>query len=612
MSARSRWCCPAVGLLAALAAVPTLSVAGPTPANATPAVFEAGAFPELLEAGVPVETAAVDAAIGDFNGDTHADVFVAMGRTQGAGGLEVARADRLYLGDGVGGFSLAATAFDAAAPRAAAGVVAADFNRDERLDLLVAGGSVYLGPTPGVRVDPSVLYSGRAGSVFDAGVTLAVAGSQPIVQVAGADMDGDGDVDVLLRASNGTLRLLRNVGAAGAAVEFQLAQEIPGAASDPRQRFAVGRFAGEDALPDVALLLPTNAAGVPGVQIWRNGGGALPLQLHGNVALPPPLADVAAADFNADGRDDLVVVADAEDPTPQWSRTRVLWATATDWRIGEERFPANGLRRVSAGDLDGDGRADLVFGRLREAGSAPRDVPSLLIALNRNGGFEPTAQCLGRYAGVPSAIRIGRLDADAWPDLLVMGAAPQVAPSTGPGWWRNHAANLAGACCMAELAAQHSATPTPPAALRAVLAAAAVDLRAYSAVRDQLFATAANGARLRQRFEQFSPEIAQRMRSEPALWGAVATTLSLWSEPLLRLQAGNGASRTVSAEMIEAVDTTLQQLSALGSPALAQAIAEERALLPPLDGLVGLDMNQFRAAVLPADRVYANGFEVTP
>lgn len=611
MSAGMRSGCLAVGLLVAGSGS---AWAGPGSASAAPAVFEAGVFPELLEAGVPVDTAAVDAALGDFNGDGHPDVFVAMGRTQGPDGVELARADRLYLGDGAGAFSLASTPFDAADPRAAAGVLAADFNRDGRLDVLVAGASVYRGPVPGVRVEPSVVYAGRAGTVFDAGVTLSVAGLEPMVQVAGADLDADGDVDVLLRAANGALRVLRNVGAAGAAIEFQLAQTLPAGSSDPRQRFAVGRFAGEDAAPDVALLLPTAATGAAGVQIWRNVGGAQPLQQDSAVALPAPLADVAAADFNGDGRDDLVVVADAEDPAPQWSRTRILWAAADGFRVGEQRFPANGLRRVAVGDLDADGRPDLVFGRLHEAGPAPRDVPSLLIALNRTLEFVPTAQCLGRYAGVPTAIRIGRVDGDTWPDLLVMGAAPQQAPRTGPGWWRNYSPNLAGACCMAELAAQHSATPPAPSALRSLLGSvsAAVDLRAYSAVRDQLFANAANGSRLRQRFDQFSPEIAERMRSEPALWGAMATTLTLWSEPLLRLQAGNGASRTVSAEMIAAVDNTLQQLATLGSPALAQAIAAERALLPPLDSLVGLDLNQFRAAVLPADRVYGNGFEVTP
>jgi hypothetical protein len=586
------------------------------PAHAAPAAFEAGVFPELVEAGVTIDVAAVDAAIGDFDVDGHADVFIAMGSTSNIGGLQTGRADRLYLGDGAGGFVLASVAFDAAAPRAASGVVAADFNRDGRPDLLVSGGSVYLGPTAGVRVEPSVLYTGRAGTVFDAGTVLGVTSTQPVVQARAADLDGDGDADLVLRESSGTIRVLRNTSAAGGTIAFVEAQSIAIGSADPRNRFAIGRLAGADAAPDIAVLLPTSGTEPAGVVILRNIGGAQPMQRDQSVQLPAPLSDIVAADFDADARDDLVVVADAEDPQPQWSRTRVLWSDAGGFRIGAERFPANGLRRVATGDVDADGLPDLIFGRTRETGFVPRDVPSLLIALNRNAGFVPTSQCIGRYAGVPNAIHVGALDGDGWPDLLVMGAAPQVVPRTGPGWWRNNAPGVSAACCMAELAAQRiePAAPAPvPVRGAPAGAASAIDLRGYSDLRDVVFAEASDGPRLRERYAQFSPEISQRMRSDPALWRTVATALSLWSEPLARMFAGAGTTRSVSAEMIDAVDAVLVTLSTTGSVALAQAIAEERARLPAFATLVGLDMDAFRATVLPDDRVFADQFEpVTP
>jgi hypothetical protein len=168
---------------------------------------------------------------------------------------------------------------------------------------------------------------------------------------------------------------------------------------------------------------------------------------------------------------------------------------------------------------------------------------------------------------------------------------------------------------MAELAAQRIEPAAPgQAALRALLVAAssAVDLRAYSGVRDALFADALDGPRLRQRYDTFSPEIAQRMRADPALWRDGAAALGLWSEPLARLLAGSGASRSVSPDMIDAVEAVLARLSATGSPALAAAIAEERARLPPLATLVGMDMDTFRATVLPDDRVFGHGFEAAP
>lgn len=585
--------------------------ASAVPATAAPGIFESGAFPELSANGQSLDTAAADAVLADFNGDGRRDVFIAMGRTQGANGLEIAQPDRLYLGDAQSGFSLSALPFDAAFPRAASTAVAADFNRDGRLDLIVAGASVYLGPTPGVRIEPTVIYSGRADTILDGGVTLALGNAQPVVQLIAIDYDGDGASDLLLRDSNGLLRVLRNSGSAGGAIAFTEVQSIGLGSSDPRNRMVVGRFAGEDARPDLALLVPVSGTEPAGVVVYRNQAGALPYVREQSVALLAPLADLAAADFNLDGRDDLVVVADAEDVQAQWSRTRVLWAEASTWRIGSERFPGNGLRRVAVGDLDADGRADLVFGRVREAGASAIDVPSLLVALNRNAGFVPTEQCLGRYAGVPRSIQVGAVDGDAWPDLLVMGAAPQAAPRTGPGWWRNNAPELANACCMAELAAQHATSNAGTLSLRMLLggASSAVSLGAYSGVRDQILAAAGNGPRILQRYASFSPEITQLMRNDPALWGEIATALSLWSEPVLRLLAGNGASRTVSTEMIDAVDAVLIALSNSGSAALAAAIADERARLPPFSSLVGLDMNAFRNQVAPIDRLHTNGFE---
>ncbi|MBK7916613.1 MAG: hypothetical protein IPJ94_10195 [Chloroflexi bacterium] len=49
---------------------------------------------------------------------------------------------------------------------------------------------------------------------------------------------------------------------------------------------------------------------------------------------------------------------------------------------------------------------------------------------------------------------------------------------------------------------------------------------------------------------------------------------------------------------MQAVDDFLNALSAAGSPALQQAIAAERAKLPPFDSFVGLTMEQARGSVV--------------
>jgi hypothetical protein len=121
-----------------------------------------------------------------------------------------------------------------------------------------------------------------------------------------------------------------------------------------------------------------------------------------------------------------------------------------------------------------------------------------------------------------------------------------------------------------------------------------------------------NGPRLRARYQQFSPEVAQMMLTDPSLWSDGAAVLSAWSGPLRALLDADGASAFVTQAMMDGVDTFLVRLSGGGSAALAQTIAEERALLPPFATFVGMDMDEFLAAALPADALFGDGFETPP
>ena len=118
------------------------------------------------------------------------------------------------------------------------------------------------------------------------------------------DLDGDGDLDLLLGKSSGEIEYLRN----------------DGSPATPRFVLADERFAGIDAgrrsrpwLVDVDFdgdldLLVGGEDGV--VALWRNVGSAREPRL---VAVPgarlplPPLAAPAAADLDGDGRAELVI-----------------------------------------------------------------------------------------------------------------------------------------------------------------------------------------------------------------------------------------------------------------------------------------------------------------
>ena len=464
-----------------------------------------------------------------------------------------------------------------------------------------------------VRIEPSVVYRGLGQGAFGPAQILPL--THPVVQVEAADIDGDQDADLLLRQSDGTLRILRNLSNTGT-LQWAEAQSLSYGSNDPRNRFAVGLMLGDDTAPDLALLIPTASANdAAGVVLLRNVGGASPFAFEQRIEQAAPLADLTSRDINGDGVDDLVVVSERAPLTLAASNTRVYLASASGWRESDVRFPATPLRRVAGGDVDGDGRSDLIFTRSRRGfnwAQTEGDTALLLIALNRADGFVPTAQCLGGAPFAPTrSLRLARIDSDAWLDIAV--AAP-TAPgeATGPGWWCNHVANVQAGCCPVELAAQWVETelPAPEAPLgNAFPTLNAVEVGVYAGVRDLLLADNPTGARLRQRYAEFSAEIVALMASHPTLWRDFASTLSLWGEPLERVLAGQGASRIVSAEMIAAVDTVLQTLTQLGSAPLAAAIADERARMPPLPEFIGLDLNAFVAAVLPSDRLFADSFE---
>ncbi len=99
------------------------------------------------------------------------------------------------------------------------------------------------------------------------------------------------------------------------------------------------------------------------------------------------------------------------------------------------------------------------------------------------------------------------------------------------------------------------------------------------------------------------------LRADSTLWSDAAHALTLWSGPIRALLDGQGAGTLVTAPMMAAVDSFLVRIATSGSPALAQAVTDERAQLPPFPQLVGLDMNQFLAIALPRSTIFSDGFE---
>ena len=141
----------------------------------------------------------VGAAFLDANADGHLDLYVGSGGSEFEPGAVVLR-DRLYLGDGQGGFALAPDGAIPTTAQSTGPVAAADWDGDGDLDLFVGGRIVpgAYGTTPRSAL---LRNDGRAGRPrlvdVSRGTAPGLDESGMISDAAFADVDGDGDLDLV-------------------------------------------------------------------------------------------------------------------------------------------------------------------------------------------------------------------------------------------------------------------------------------------------------------------------------------------------------------------------------------------------------------------------------
>jgi hypothetical protein len=174
--------------------------------------------------GVADANAGMGIAVGDYNGDGRADLFVTNSRGQLHAVYRTQPEGRAFADarlDFVPSMGARFTGW---------GVTWADLDNDARLDLVLANGAIPVTNLDRNAETLQVLGQRADGSFANAGLTLGAGGGERVNGrgLAAADYDNDGDLDVAVGTIGGRLMLLRNSGAKGHWLEVALPRFSPG------------------------------------------------------------------------------------------------------------------------------------------------------------------------------------------------------------------------------------------------------------------------------------------------------------------------------------------------------------------------------------------------
>jgi hypothetical protein len=227
-------------------------------------------------------------------------------------------------------------------------LAAGDLNRDGRPDLVVTAREI--------TSDTVSVYL-NTGSGFGPRTSYKTAGGPQAVALA--DLDGDGDLDVVVAGfadpQRGPGRPATGIATHLNAGDGSLGGPTIYGARDEGEPFdvATGDF-NRDGRPDVAVADFNFGLAGQNVYVYLGtGGGAL-----GAPALyaTGPASDIATADLDRDGDDDIAVGSD---------RATVLLATGDGgFAAPREYAPSSGgsAQELALGELDGDGDTDIAAG----------------------------------------------------------------------------------------------------------------------------------------------------------------------------------------------------------------------------------------------------------
>jgi hypothetical protein len=251
-----------------------------------------------------------------------------------------------------------------------------------------------------------------------------ITGAQPFSVVAG-DLDGDGRPDLVSanRAGN-NVTALRNTSSSGAP---SFAADLDVSVGTGPKSVAVDDIDG-DGKPDLAVANSNNNTSGPStVSILRStstvGSISFDAQLTFPVGANPSY--VVLGDLDGDGKPDLVVAnSDFSSSNPNLTIS-VLRNTSTPGSVsfapGQTFTVGSKPGAVALGDLDGDGKLDLVVANSDNISNVNVNPDTISILRNTSSvgtiNFDP--QITFATETIPAAVALGDLDGDGKVDVVV-------------------------------------------------------------------------------------------------------------------------------------------------------------------------------------------------
>ena len=543
------------------------------------------------------------AALGDINGDGDLDVVIATSD------LVAPEPNVVLINNGSAQFTEMASPFGATPT---ADIVVVDLDGNGLADIVEANGTAIVNGSTQAFGDELWLAidKGDGTVIFSNTQTFPAIGSSAM---ATADLDGDGDLDLLFGRISGDVDVWINQGGAqgGVAGTFLAGQSIVAGFASPVVDIATGDFdldGRDDAVwiqgDAVEFYLSSDTLGtlVKAASLPADGATAL-----------------ALGDLNGAGGPDLALARHRGLVPGSQNRSLFagVFAVPGSFQVvpGDREFPADHHTAVAIADFDGSGLNDIVFGRTSGGVSflgEPEGVvaDTWLILAPAETDFNHRQQCFARFSGTLRSIAHGDLDGDGDEDLfLVVTSADGAIASV----YLNGVVTTMEGCCAAESAQRITRiVPTLPSPLAKDMLAD-IDLTALRLFRAAHMLNTVEGERLATAYVGLSDDMIDAMNQSRPLEFLVNDILRLWQPNFDALLAGQGDQFTITSDQILLADTGMTALAMQGSPELAQFIADERARLPPFASFVGLTLNEFAALILgPAMPLFADGFEATP